>query len=84
MTRRRVNRHDDFDLEIDYGTGHVKDIAGLTERICFFTLRASGLCSHYFIVLPLEADKLAGKELRGYVLEHLNHAQHTRTCEKVR
>lgn len=84
MTRRRVNRQDDFDLEIDYGSGHIKDIARPTERLCMFTLRASGLCSHYFIVLPLEADKLVGKELRQYVLEHLNEAQHTRTCEKVR
>ena len=80
----RVTRHDDSELEVDYVTDKVKNLAHPTDRVCTFTLRSGRLCSHYLIMLPPQAAELVGPELRAYLLEHVNAAQHTRTCEKVR
>lgn len=84
MAKRRVTREDDPVLEIDYVTGKVKHLADPSDRICTFTLRADDICSHYFTILPPEANELIGRQLRQYLLEHIAFAQHTRTCEKVR
>lgn len=84
MPKPRVTRQDDPELDIDYVTGKIKDLAAPSERICTFTLRAGRLCSHYLLILPVEAHQMVGAQLRQYVLEHVNAAAHTRTCEKVK
>lgn len=83
--KQRVGLEDDPELDIDYVSGEIKHQAGtVSDRICFFTLRAGPLCSHHFIILPPEAADLRGLGLKKYVFEHMTHAHHTRTCHNVR
>jgi hypothetical protein len=85
MRKRRVTRDDDPELEIDYGTAESRDLdIKSTDRLCFFTLRAEALCSHYFLFLPATASGLKGQELKRYLFENLMYATHFRTCEKTK